>query len=69
MARGIRLRAGKVAKYKPRDVYINFAQSVRGIPPVHFLARAFHSSQAQAYHRQRVAEMGQDIRALVRGAA
>lgn len=57
IASGIRYRKGKMQAAPKRDVYMNFAGSVRGIKPWHFMEKAFTAPETDAYFRARVEQM------------
>ena len=54
---GIRYSKGKVKASPKGDVFMNFASSVRGIKPWHFMERAFRAPETEAYFRARVEQM------------
>ena len=58
---GIRYSRGQVKSEPKRSVYMNFAGSVRGIKPWHFMERAFTAPETDAYFKARVEQMLRNI--------
>lgn len=60
---GIRYSKGKVKPQPKRDVYMNFAASVRGMKPWHYMEKAFKAPETEAYFKARVEQMLRNIAA------
>jgi hypothetical protein len=66
---GIRYSGGKVKAQPKGDVYMNFAMSVKGIKPWHFMEKAFRSPETEAYFKARVEQMLRNIASSTAGGA
>jgi len=62
IASGIRYKKGRMQPQPTRDVYMNFAGSVRGMRPWHYMEKAFRDPATDAYFQARVEQM---LRAIV----
>ncbi|GAB4514033.1 MAG: hypothetical protein Kow0047_25750 [Anaerolineae bacterium] len=54
IASGVTRRRGRTARYRPRDIYLVFARSVRGFPGWHFMQRAFEVPDSRRYFQSRL---------------
>jgi HK97 gp10 family phage protein len=57
IAFGLAMRKGKAVRAQKRDVYMNFAKSVKGMKPWHFMEKAFTDPESEAYFKQRIEAM------------
>lgn len=57
IAAGIARRKGKIGRAKARNVYLNFAASVRGMRGWHYMQRAFEDPATKQYFQRRVKQM------------
>lgn len=57
IATGLGRRKGKLSRRKAKDTYMNFAASVKGMKPWHYMQKAFEDPATQAYFKQRLAQM------------
>lgn len=63
IASGMKRRKGKFAANKAKDVYMNFAMSVKGMKPWHYMQKAFEAPETEAYLKQRYSQMIENIKA------
>ncbi len=57
IAAGLGRRSGRFVRNQRRDVYLNFARSVRGMRGWHFMQRAFEDPATRRYFQRRVQQM------------
>ena len=62
IAMGVTIRKGKIRRAKSRDQYMNFAKSVKGMRPWHFMQKAFEDPASAAYLQARVKQMFERVR-------
>ena len=62
IASGVRYKKGKTQPNRALDVYMNFAASVRGMKPWHYMEKAFKDPATDAYFKARVEQM---LRAII----
>lgn len=61
IASGLRRRKGKYQHSPRHDTHMNFAASVRGMRPWHFMERAFKDPATEAYFKARIEQMLKNI--------
>lgn len=57
IASGMKSRKGKLKSNRAKDVYMNFAKSVKGMQPWHYMEKAFKATETEAYFKQRINQM------------
>jgi HK97 gp10 family phage protein len=67
IASGVGMRKGKAGHRKAKDVYMNFAYSVKGMKPWHYMEKAFNDPATEAYFKARVRQMAENIKVRLGG--
>ncbi len=62
VAKGLRKRKGKLVHAPNKDIFVIFAQWVRGMKGWHYMQKAFEAPETAAYYKARVGRMYYDIR-------
>lgn len=66
IAAGISKRKGRIVSNAKRDIYLNFARSVRGMRPWHYMQNAFEDPESNSYFEARCQQAATEIATALR---